>query len=267
MDVSSLMTTDVVTIPPDADLAAAMVAMDECDIRHLPVVSGGELVGVLSDRELLDATGWLAGAARRFDVEHVDDLMKTEPETISPADTVVMASVQLATKGVGCLPVVGDDGRLVGMLTETDLLTAWRDTSRRARREPERDPPVAERMTSPVHTVTPTTLLGEARALFAEHRVRHMPVVDDGGLVGILSDRDLRRAHGAGRSDDLPCKSLMTPELVTTRSGAKLSEAATAMADEAVSALPVVDGGRLVGIVTLRDVVDHAIDELREVEG
>lgn len=266
MDVSSIMATDVVTVASDADLLTAMATMDECDIRHLPVVDDGKLVGVLSDRDLLDATGWLAGQVRRFDVERVEDVMKAASETISPADTVVMASVQMATTGVGCLPVLDDDGKLVGLLSETDLLVAWRDTSRAAPGERDRDPRVADHMTSPVHTITADTTLGEARALSAEKRIRHMPVVDGATLVGIVSDRDVRRAHGAGLTDDLACRELMTRDVVTTSSDRLMSDAATSMADEAISAVPVVDGGALVGIVTLRDVVDHAIDALREVE-
>ncbi len=262
MDVSDIMTTDPVTLARDADLAKAMSLMDEYDIRHLPIVEkGGRLVGLVSDRELLEATGWLAGMARRFDVETVEDIMHTGLETIDAADTVVMASVQMATTRVGCLPVVGDGDVLAGIVTETDLLEAWC----RSKPAAAETATVAQHMSKPVHSVPSATTLAAARQLCASKRIRHLPVVDDGALVGIVSDRDLRRARGAGESDELPVGKVMTRSVVTVEPSLDLVAAGALMADEAVSALPVVDDGRLVGIVTLRDIVDHAIDALREI--
>jgi acetoin utilization protein AcuB len=102
--------------------------------------------------------------------------------------------------------------------------------------------------------VRPNDLLDEAAKRMARFNIRHLPVVTEGGeVVGMLSDRDLRIAV---KSIALArVSSAMTPMPMAVPPDAPLHEVALALADERIGALPVVDEGRLVGIVSHVDLL------------
>jgi CBS domain-containing membrane protein len=124
-----------------------------------------------------------------------------------------------------------------------------------------------------VMTADPTTLKRDDKLTLADDimrlgRVRHLPIVDDGGerLVGIVSQRDLFRdalAHALGYGkhaqrellDSLAVKDVMTTEVVTIRPDASLVYAARVLTQRKIGCLPVVENGRLVGILTEGDFV------------
>lgn len=113
------MTREVVTVEPSMDLVAALDLIRSHGFRHLPVLEGGRLVGVITDRDLrvaLDEDGTPDDAT-------VAELMTAPPITTTPGTPVEEAAQILADKAIGCLPVL-DDGDLVGILTESDLLRA-----------------------------------------------------------------------------------------------------------------------------------------------
>ena len=112
------MSRDVITVPPSATVADALGTLDVNAIRHLPVVDGGKVVGILSDRDLRMAiTG-------RPDETAVSDVMTPDPLTVTSGTVVEVAGRLMVEHSVGCVPVV-DDGGLVGILTESDLLRSF----------------------------------------------------------------------------------------------------------------------------------------------
>lgn len=118
---------------------------------------------------------------------------------------------------------------------------------------------VGDLMTPEPTTVSPDTPVGEAWRTMTERRFRHMPVVSDGGLVGIVSQRDLLVAARASDrridlDDDRPVSELMNRAVDTVRSECCAAEAARHMLRTKRSCLPVVDEtGALVGILTEAD--------------
>ncbi|HLK11133.1 MAG TPA: CBS domain-containing protein [Candidatus Binatia bacterium] len=128
---------------------------------------------------------------------------------------------------------------------------------------------VADWMKHPVHHVKPLDTVRHARALLERHRVNQLPVVVDGHLVGIITDRDLRDAFPAvpevsaalrsgrahGDLGETPVEDVMTRTVVTVAPSDVLTEAAQLMRRERIGALPVVEEGRLVGILTRSDVL------------
>ena len=114
--------------------------------------------------------------------------------------------------------------------------------------------PVRQIMTRRVVTVRPETTLAEARRLLDEHRIRHLPVLLDGRLAGIVSDRDLRSAAGANRRQTA-VDEIMTPTPFIVGPDTRVEEAARLMLDHRVGGLPVVEAGQLVGIVTSDDLL------------
>lgn len=110
---------------------------------------------------------------------------------------------------------------------------------------------VGDLMTTVVRTAGPDAAVGELRALTVEYRIRHILICNQlNELVGVVSDRDLRRA-----SDKLVAADLMAECPTTVKSSSLLSNAITLLLYGHISSLPVVDEGRLVGILTTTDVV------------
>ncbi len=125
---------------------------------------------------------------------------------------------------------------------------------------------VRDVMQSKVVTITPETTLPDAIRLARERNIRHLPVLDDGKLVGIVSDRDLKQAMASSATSldvhelqyllaRLPVAEIMTRGVITIGPMFPVEEAARLMVSEKISALPVTEGGQLVGIVTETDVL------------
>jgi len=117
------MTRDVVTVGPEESAARAWGLCRERNIRHLPVVEGGRLIGIVSDRDLRDLSpprdtpdqentlGWV----------RIRDVMSVEVVTAHPLDTIEHAARVIYEHKFNCLPVVAD-GELVGIITSSDLV-------------------------------------------------------------------------------------------------------------------------------------------------
>lgn len=127
MKLKDLMKTRVTTIAPDESLHVADGIMTLGGLRHLPVVSGGALVGILTHRDILRAPTSFLGVAA--DVRAVPraltarDVMTRDVVTIDADATVQQAAERLLKHRVGCLPVL-ERGALVGIVTTSDLLHA-----------------------------------------------------------------------------------------------------------------------------------------------
>ncbi len=104
-------------------------------------------------------------------------------------------------------------------------------------------------------TIAPGALLAEARAKMAEHRIRHLPVVEDGKLVGILSSGDI--GPHAGQLAHTKVNVAMTPDPTTVGTGVDAATAARIMLERRVRALPVVDGEQVVGVISVSDILEE----------
>ena len=119
------MTREVVAVAPETTAAEALALCRMNRIRHLPVLEGERLVGVISDRDLRAATPALGDSVRAeaLDRIRVADEMAREVMTAHPEDPIEDAAMAMYERKFGCLPVVdGED--LVGMLTTSDVMRA-----------------------------------------------------------------------------------------------------------------------------------------------
>lgn len=267
MQIAQIMSSPAVSVAPETSLDELMRIMDERRLRHLPVVSDDALVGLVCDRDVLAATGWLPERLREAFLDEpgrprtAADLVVAPVMIASPEDDVMTLTVETVVQGTGCLPIV-EDGRLVGIVTDIDLMRAYRDS---CRREPESsllDTTVEAHMTRSVRAIDVRGDLGEALRMMGELAIHHLPVVQAGNLVGMVSDRDLRRELGRGRKEDYPLTEVMTTATVSVGPRMRLSEAVGRMLDSQVSSLPVLRDDELIGILTSADVLDHCMTHL-----
>jgi CBS domain-containing protein len=133
--------------------------------------------------------------------------MTTKVVTVSPGNSIRHAAQMMLDHHVSGLPVVDDEGRLVGIVTEGDLLRrAELGLQGIAASMPAEDYirshgwDVGDVMTANVTAVDPSVAIDRVAAIMAEKRVKRLPVVDDGKLVGIVSRADLLRFIAVARS-------------------------------------------------------------------
>ena len=129
MAVMNIMTTPVWTLQGGDRLRRAFGLMESRRIRHVPVLRGDRLIGMLSDRDLrvylpppVPFAG-LSGYAALLDRVRVEEAMATEPISIGPYHAVTEAARVMLERRIGALPVV-DEGKVIGIVTQTDILWA-----------------------------------------------------------------------------------------------------------------------------------------------
>lgn len=115
---------------------------------------------------------------------------------------------------------------------------------------------VAEIMSTPVRTIGVADSAELAWERMHMHRIHHLVVVRDTEIVGIVTDRDLGSLHGREVRDGRSVRDLMTPAVTTVSSDTTVREGANLMRGHRAGSLPVVDDGKLVGIVTVWDFLD-----------
>jgi len=248
------------TILDTDSLGTAERAMARWQIRHLPVVSGGHILGMLSQRDILAARAH-ADPDDDWWTIRVHDAMSQPVQTCGPDDSLTEVAGRLAASKIGALPVV-ELGKVIGIVTVTDVLEgevrAAMGPSAAARTI------AADVMTPLPQTVTPESSLVEAVERMVGHRIRHLPVVDDSStVVGMLSERDVRTrvgdpvAFAGGKHDgfgQLRVKDVMSKPAIAVPFDRPLAEVARSFADHRIGAVPVIDKfGALVGIVSYID--------------
>ena len=130
MKVRDIMVTELVTLQVAEQLSLASDIMNLARIRHLPIVEGERLVGIISQRDLFRASlasvmGYDYAATRdHLKTVSIKEAMVSEVITIEPETGIQEAGRVMLDKKIGCLPVV-EDHRLVGIVTETDLLRCF----------------------------------------------------------------------------------------------------------------------------------------------
>jgi acetoin utilization protein AcuB len=120
-------------------------------------------------------------------------------------------------------------------------------------------------MTKHPVTITAEELLSQAKEKMTAGRFRRLPVVSDGKLTGIITDRDLRQY--AGVLERTKINAVMTEKPLTVRPDTMLEDAADIMLKNQIGGLPVVHQGRLVGIITSSDVMKAFLDVMGASEG
>lgn len=297
LTVADVMSRAVARVGPDAPVGEVVTLLIDRALRALPVVDADRrVVGIITDGDLLtrgatalpvrlqqllplsERAAQVAALAQQ--PRRAADVMTAGPITLPATTPLAEAAATMARHDLKRLPAVDADGRLVGMVSRSDLLKTVAEGLRQRPEQPLRladgaPATVGELMIADVPTVHRETPLAEALDRLLETAKRRVVVVDDDRrVVGIITDGDvLRRAArrveigalqrlatwlgGGARPEGLAVAAqgrtaadIMTDPVVTIPAGAPIGEAIRLMMAHQVKRLPVVDAdGRLRGLV------------------
>ncbi|HTN71468.1 MAG TPA: CBS domain-containing protein [Methylomirabilota bacterium] len=120
--VADIMTTQLVTLFPHHTFAEAVQLMSNSSFRHFLVIQAdGRLAGVFSDRDVLRALG----RTPNWQAKTISGVMTRYVITVKPQTPISVAVSEMLERRINCLPVVGDDGKVCGIITSTDLLKRY----------------------------------------------------------------------------------------------------------------------------------------------
>lgn len=269
MRVADVMTRNVYSVREWEELGLTSDLMRFRRFRHLPVLdSNDRVVGMIARIDLFEEAA-KPGSPR---LRPVYDVMRRPVFTIGPEASVDEAAERMRDKRIHSLPVVGDDDKLIGIVSDSDLLGVY--AGRRLPRSGFGDLPVARLMTPDPITIGTDATLGDAAGALLEGGFRHLPVIDnDLRLAGMISERDLRGELGTDLIDwttveesrlDEPVTNVMVPEPLAIRASNRLAEVLDVFSDERIGAVPVLDDeDHLVGILSYVDILVWLRDAAR----
>ncbi len=127
MQVQNWMSSDLITVDEDTPIIHVTKLLEENDIRHVPVVRDGKLVGLITDQQIKEAYPSKMTTMKAQELYYLlaelkaRDVMRRDPVTIRPDETMEVAAVKMLEHKVTGLPVVSEKGKLVGLITQGDV--------------------------------------------------------------------------------------------------------------------------------------------------
>lgn len=262
--VSNWMTREVITVQTSTHLHDARRLMTQAKIRVLPILEFGKLVGIITKRDLLrfDPSTVMRevwSQYRMMSEQTVGSVMTENVTTIEETATIPQAARAMLENKISALPVI-HNGQIAGMITGSDLFRFIITEQE----QNEEDWCTKDYMTTNPKTVTPKTTLLEAHRIMGTQRIRALPVVREGVLVGIATRSDLLSADpsiffSAGNSEiskriqKAPIEYIMTSNPISVCPTTPISEVAKLMLKYKIHSLPVLENGELTGIITESD--------------
>jgi CBS domain-containing protein len=252
------MSEDIITVDKDQNLSDALKLLRKNNVSRLPVVNNKELVGIISERDIaakLGSSKYESMPASRLHISSVmvKDVL-TVPETMQLDDVARL----MLDNGIGSVPVMCED-KMVGIVSKADFVTlavgiAFDKIT------------VKEIMTKDLIVVSPTDRLVHARRQMMEANVGRVPVIDDGKLVGMVTSKDLMRAfidfrkkvpekYQKSQIKEVLVEDIMSSNPTVTSKDATISEVSKIMMETGYNGLPVVEGDKVVGIITQTDIL------------
>jgi CBS domain-containing protein len=270
-EVMAIATSTVISVPQTMSIIGAVEEMTQHGFRRLPVTDPGthKILGIVTAGDIID----FMGGGTKFNLvqvkhkgnllaainETIREIMTREPITLPAGASIAETVDVILTRHIGGIPIVDDQGILMGIVTERDVLSVLvRERSTLS---------VEDVMTSSLHVTSPDTPIGAATKDMVEHGIRRLPVVSGDVLFGIITATDIMKYLGAGKVFDkivtgdvsdimaLPVRNLINGTLHTTPPHKNINETARDMLAKNVGALPVIEDSRLVGLVTEYDLV------------
>lgn len=259
----------VVMIAPTTPIYDAIQIMTKKGFRRLPIANPGtkHLEGIVTATDIVD----YLGGGKKFEIiqvkfggnffkainEPIKLIMTQRVVSIKTSARLSEAIMKMKEENVGGLPVVDDKESVKAIITERDIANLFADRASGTK--------VAQLMSEKVVTALPKTTIFEAEKTMAIQGFRRLPIVSDGKVIGIITAMDIIRFFGSGevfrhlRSGTIiqilntPALEIATKTVATIGPDVDVGQAAKLMREKDIGALPVVQAGKLVGIVTERD--------------
>ena len=253
MKVKDVMTKQVISVDKDVDLKHVLSLMKKHEITKIPVVEDKQLIGIVTDNII----AYKLGSIRKKGIPpsrlHASSVTEKDIEKISPDTDISTILKKVGEPGPTMLCIV-ENGHLVGVITKADLLKLVKS-----------DKIVRELMNKKIHIVSPDDRVIHARRIMIDENIARLPVVDNGNLVGIISDNEIVFAladikkYPLGKQkhhlDELLIKSVMKSPAFWTEPNITAADAAKLMTKNNIGALPIIENGKLSGIVTRTDLL------------
>lgn len=260
----------VITIQPTTRIKDAAEIMVKNKVRRLPVVDPGtkRMIGILITRDILD---FLGGGEKSKIIQNrfkgnflaaINDAVRTimsEKVVCGTSAMSVNDVAQLLWKtGMGGVPIVDENQRVVGIVSERDFVTFTPAVT---------GTEVGYHMTRNIISAEPELQIKEAAKKMVSLGVRRLPVVEARVLVGMVTSVDILRYFGTGkmfeymstnRVDEVMSvgvEDIMTRDVLTVTQNTDVGEAARLMVERGCGGLPVVEEDELIGIITERDIL------------
>lgn len=262
--IADLMTPSPVTVSPDTPVADCGRTMLRLRLRHLLVVdAAGALQGALSDFVVFSKGAFAGQHGELWVAFEPDDfalkasaLPLAEVSTVAASAPLMLGLRLLGQRGQELVVAVDDNGHPVGIITEHDvarLAAVGLDVSA----------PVLEASSAPLATVDLDTPAARALGLMRARGMRHLVVLSDGALAGVLSARDLLSENVTPDDPRRVDEVLLRRDVLTADGVTSLREAAERMAHHKVGCLPILNTrGQPVGIITRSDLVQAMLSQL-----
>ncbi|MHC4618192.1 MAG: CBS domain-containing protein [Planctomycetota bacterium] len=242
-EVQHIMTTDVATVSPDETVASAAAIMAGRNISCVIVAENKSVLGILTERDLLNRVVVPQGGRAAM---RVAEVMSSPVEGIEPHLSTFDASLTMDARGLKHLPVL-QDGRLVGIVTQTDLTEALGRYSA--------DTTVAEIMSRDMATVECKAAVAEAAQIMSGRNISCIVAVEGGQVKGVLTERDLLKRIVASQQDsaNTTVEQVMSSPVITIPTVNSVFSAARILQRMNIRRLVVTENDRLCGIVTQKD--------------
>ena len=244
-EVKEIMSRDIVTIAPEASMAEAVGIMGDRHIGSVIVTKYDTPVGIVTERDLLSK---VLALGKDLGEEKVENVMSYPLITIG-STVKIKEAAQMMVQKKGRLAVF-DSGKLVGILTASDLIRSLPVV-------PETWVKVDDFMTKRVETADEKTPVASIVKVMGEKRIGSVIVTSKGEPFGIFTERDLLTTFlvkGKPLISEVGKES--SSPLITAPVGTSVHQAAVTMAMKHIRRLPITRNGKIVGIITARDLVE-----------
>ena len=259
MKVKDVMTTEIISVDKDEDLAHVLTLMKKHDITKIPVLENKKFFGIITDNMI----AYKLGSIRKREITasrlHASSVTEKNVPVVTAEDDLVPILRMVGDPGPTMLPVLESDGQLIGVLTKADILHLAKSTKA-----------VNQIMRKKISVVAPNDRVVHARSIMLDEQVARLPVVDQGALVGIISDIEIAFAfaklkesfalgHQKHQLEELLVQDVMKSPVIWTTKTITIANAATLMLKHDIGALPIVDEERLIGIITRTDILKTVV--------
>jgi CBS domain-containing protein len=254
MKVEDVMTKEIITVDKDVNLKHVMDLMKKNEITKIPVLEDKKLVGIVSDNII----AYKLGSIRKKGVPpsrlHASSVTDKNIDCIKP-DTEVKTILKKVGKPGPTMLCVTDNSNLLGVVTKADLLPLVKSKK-----------PVREIMNKKVLTVSSDDRVVHARRIMIDEDIARLPVIDNGRLVGMISDNEIAFAfanikrsfplgHQKHQLEELLVGYVMKIPAIWTTPNVTIEEAAKIMDKNNLGALPLIKSDKIIGIISRTDLL------------